>query len=125
MNARVNRFTHKYGIEVPRTFKEVLAFDDIGGNHLWQDVLDREIPKLRVSFDILDKNKHYPPGYSKSSVHIIFDFRMTLERKPRWVKYGHSTPEHNHFTYAGIVSLRKRYNCSHIYCSESSRCVRL
>ena len=106
VNACVKRVTHKYGIEVPRTVKEFLAFDDHRGNHLWQDVLDKEMSKLRVAFDILDENQHDPPGYSKASVHIIFDVRMTLERKSRWVKYGHRTPEHNHSTYAGIVSCK-------------------
>ena len=36
MNARVKGVTHKYGIEVPRTFKEPLFFDDCNGNHIWR-----------------------------------------------------------------------------------------
>ena len=60
--------------------------------------------KLRVAFDILDENQHAPPGYSKASVHIIFDVRMTLEQKARWVKYRHRTPEPCHSTYDDIVS---------------------
>ena len=44
------------------------------------------------------------PGYSKASGHIVFDVRMTLERKARWVKDGHKTPEPEMSTYAGVVS---------------------
>ena len=35
---------------------------------------------------------------------MIFDVRMTLERKARWVKDGHITPEPENSTYAGVVS---------------------
>ena len=59
---------------------------------------------LQVAFDILDENKHAPPGYSKAIGHIIFDFCITLERKSWWVKDGHLTPEPHHSIYAGVVS---------------------
>ena len=58
---------------------------------------------LRVDSDILDVNQDATPGWSKASGHIIFDVRMTLEQKSRWVKYGHRTPEPNHSTYYGVV----------------------
>ena len=41
VNARAKRVTHNYGIEVTRTVKEALAFDDPNGNYLWQDSLDK------------------------------------------------------------------------------------
>ena len=59
---------------------------------------------LKVAFDILQDNQKPPPGYSRASGHIIFDVRMTLERKARWVKDGHRTPEPDWCTYAGVVS---------------------
>ena len=59
---------------------------------------------LRVVFDILDKNQHAPPGYSKTRGHIIFDVCMTLERKARWVKDEHLIPEPNHSNYACVFS---------------------
>ena len=34
----------------------------------------------------------------------MFDVRMTLERKARWVKDGHRTPEPDNSTFAGVVS---------------------
>ena len=104
VNARVKRFTQKYGIEVLRRVKEAPDFDDHNLNHLWRDTLGKEISNLQVAFDILDENQHPPTCWSKSSRHIIFDVCMTLERKDRWVKDGHRTPETNHSTYAGVVS---------------------
>ena len=59
---------------------------------------------LRVAFDILPDGKDPPPGNSKASGHLIFHVRMTLERKARWVKDGHKTPEPTWSTYAGVVS---------------------
>ena len=59
---------------------------------------------LQVAFDILEDRRSLPPGYTKSSGHIIFDVRMTLERKTRWVKDGHKTRNPDNCTYAGVVS---------------------
>ena len=44
-----------------------------------------------------------PIGYHKASGHLLFDVRMTLERKARWVKDGHKTPELVWSTFAGVV----------------------
>ena len=57
-----------------------------------------------MAFDILDTNYNPLPGWSKASGHIIFDVRMTLEIKARWVKDRHKTPEPENSTYAGVVT---------------------
>ena len=59
---------------------------------------------LKVAFDILNDGSKPPPGYRKASGHMVFDVRMTLERKARWVKDGHRTPEPLNSTFAGVVS---------------------
>ena len=104
VNARVQRVTHKYGVELPRSIKEALALDVRNGNNFWGDAINKEMLNLKVAFDILGDEQNVPPGYSKTSGHIIFDVRMTLERKARWVKDGHKTPEPDRSTYAGVVS---------------------
>ena len=104
VRARVKRVTHKYGVAIPRSIKEAFALDLKNGNTLWRDSLEKEMSNLRVAFDILDDGVNPPPGWTKSSGHIIFDVRMTLERKARWVKDGHRTPEPDNSTYAGVVS---------------------
>lgn len=104
VKARVKRVTHKYGVEIPRTVQEAYALDKKNGNTLWRDALTKEMSNLRVAFDILDRGVNPPPGYTKASGHIIFDVRMTLERKARWVKDGHRTPDPEWSTYAGVVS---------------------
>ena len=48
---------------------------------------------LKVAFDILPEGARPPPVYKLASGHLVFDVRMTLEQKVRWVKDGHKTPE--------------------------------
>ena len=59
---------------------------------------------LKVDFDVLPEGKSPPPGYFRSSGHIIFDVRMSLERKAIWLKDGHKKPEPSWSMYAGVVS---------------------
>ena len=61
---------------------------------------------MKVAFDILENGKSPPPGYTKASGHIIFDVRMTLERKAHWVKDRHRTPEPQNSTFAEVVSCK-------------------
>jgi len=86
INSRVRRITHKYGIEVPRTIEEALRIDRANGEKHWQKAIDKEIKNLKVAYDILPQESKPPPGYTLSSGHLVFDVRMTLERKARWVK---------------------------------------
>ena len=59
---------------------------------------------LKVAFDILEDGAKVPVGYHKAFRHLVFDVCMTLERKARWVKDGHKTPEPEWSTFAGVVS---------------------
>ena len=40
---------------------------------------------LKVAFDIMPDGKSPPFYYTKADGHLIFDLRMTLERKSRWM----------------------------------------
>ena len=104
VKARVKRVTHKYGIEIPRTVEEAYKLDARNDNTFWHDAIDKEMSNLKVAFDIMDESAPLPPGWTRASGHMVFDVRMTLERKARWVKDGHKTPEPENSTYAGVVS---------------------
>ena len=88
----MKRVTHKYRVDLPRTVQEAYALDEKNGNTFWCDALNREMENLKVSFDILPEGKSPTPGYFRSSGHIIFDVRIILECKSRWVKDGYKTP---------------------------------
>ena len=103
VKARVRKTNMKYGIKVPRTQQEAIAFDEENGNTFWQDAIDLEINTILPGFDFPEDGKP-PPGYSKSSGHLVFDVKMDFTRKARWVKDGHLTPDPVDSNYAGVVS---------------------
>ena len=104
VTARFRTPTHKYGVEIPRTIEEALAMDKANGNTLWRDAINKEMGNLKVAFDILTEGSKPPKGYTPASGHLVFDVRMTLERKARWVKDGHKTADPEWSTFAGVVS---------------------
>ena len=63
-----------------------------------------EIVNVGIAFEILEKEKVTPPGWSKVTGHIIFDCKMDMTRKARWVLDGHNNPDLVHSTYVGVVS---------------------
>jgi hypothetical protein len=69
------------------------------GNTLWDAALKKEMHNVKkemhnvgIVFEILEPPWTVPPGWSKASGHIIFDVKMSLERKARCVLDGHLTP---------------------------------
>jgi hypothetical protein len=41
--------THKFGIEVPKTVKDVLEIDRRNGNTFWADAIAKEMKDVRVT----------------------------------------------------------------------------
>ena len=42
VNYRVKRTTHKYGIELLRSFDEAIRFDKLNGNNFWSDAIKKK-----------------------------------------------------------------------------------
>ena len=61
-------------------------------NTLWMDAIRLEMANVGVAFKILEPGENPPPGYTKSSGHMVYDVKMDFTRKGRWVKDGHRTP---------------------------------
>ena len=104
VKARMMVATHKYGIEVPSSINHAKELDKKNGNTLWMDGLNKEMTNVSIAFDFLDHGVKPPPGYTKSSGHLIWDLKMDFTRKARWVKDGHRTPDPTTSNYAGVVS---------------------
>ena len=68
-----------------------------------KDAIYLEMNTILPDFD-LPKNNKAPPGYAKSSGHIVFDIKNDFTRKARWVKDGHLTKGPVDSNYAGVVS---------------------
>ena len=104
VKARVPRVTHKYGIEVPTSVAHAAILDRKNGNTFWQDAIKTEMSTVSVAFDFQLTATAPPPGYTRSSGHLIFDIKMDFTRKARWVKDGHRTKDPVTSTFAGVVS---------------------
>ena len=59
---------------------------------------------VKIAFKFLDKGDPPPVGYTQIRCHIIFDIKMDLTRKARFVAGGHMTDPPSSMTYASVVS---------------------
>ena len=81
----------KCGIEVPATVEEARMFDAENGETLWQDAIDKEMANSRIAFEVLEEGESAPVGYTRITCHLIFDVKMYITRKARYVAGGHLT----------------------------------
>lgn len=102
--ARIERKTHKYGIEIPRSVSHAIELDTRNGNTLWQDAYKKEMKNVGVAFDILPLGDKAPVGWTKATVHLVWDIKMCFTRKCRLVKDGHKTADSVGSNYSGVVS---------------------
>jgi hypothetical protein len=98
VKSRIRRMSHKYGIEIP------LSVDHAYEIEFWRNAIQKEMYNIGVAFEILQTGEKAPIGWSKVSGHLVFDIKMSFERKARWVLDGHKTPDIAGSTYAGVVS---------------------
>ena len=55
--------THKFGIRVPKTVEEEKCLDQQNGNHLWWEVICKDMKNFRSAFDILNGDVNDLKGY--------------------------------------------------------------
>jgi hypothetical protein len=58
----------------------------------------------RIAFEIKEEDENIPPGFKYLECYMIFDVKMDLTRKARYVANGAKTPDPIASTYAGVVS---------------------
>jgi hypothetical protein len=104
VTTRVQKTSHKYGIELPTYVKHATEIDQKNGNTLWQDALSKEKGNACVAFEIWGPGMKAPPGWHKAFGHLVFDVKIDFTRKARWVKDGHKTPDSTTSSFAGVVS---------------------
>jgi len=103
--------THKFGIELPETVEQALRIDKETGTSFWKQAIDKEMANVRPAFeewtegtlkDARDGKKLV--GYQEISCHMIFDVKMDLTRKARFVAGGHTTEVPESITYSSVVT---------------------
>jgi hypothetical protein len=102
---RYHKRTHKFGIEVPKSWDDCVNLVKESENTLWQDAVRNDMKKDRILFKILNGDKSVPPTYQEIRCHIIFDVKMEyLRRKARFVAGGHTHDTPHSMTYESVVS---------------------
>jgi hypothetical protein len=100
-----HRRTHKFGIEVPKSWDDCVKLDKQNDNNLWQDAVRKEMKNVRIAFKIINGEESAPPTYQEIHCHMIFDVKMEdFRRKARFVAGGHTTDTPHAMTYASGVS---------------------
>ena len=114
VKSRYWKTSHKYGIRLPHSVQEALRIDKETGTDYWWNAIQKEMKKVMVAFDydesvtpqqIRDgsaKDKYV--GFQEIKCHMIFDVKMDLTRKARFVAGGHMTEPPASITYSSVVS---------------------
>jgi hypothetical protein len=84
--------THKFGIEVTKSWDDCVRLDKENDNTLWQDVARKEMKNVRIAFKI--------------RCHMIFDVKMEdFRHKARFVAGGLTAANSHAMTYESVVSI--------------------
>ena len=99
---------YKFGVQVPKDWKEARKLQAEFGHTKWTDaeVIEKDQVDDYETFHDLGKNAEPPPGYKKIRVHFVYDVKHDLRYKARLVADGHLTEPDNEQVYAGVVSLK-------------------
>ena len=101
---RVRKGRMKFGIDIPGTVDQAIKLDNENGNTLWQDSIKKEMINSRVAFKLLERGERPPVGHKEITCHIIFDLKLDMTRKARYVAGGHLTSVPTSMTYSSVVS---------------------
>jgi hypothetical protein len=103
VKARYWAKTHKFGIELPKTVEEALRIDERTGTDFWRKAIEQEMKNVLPAFEFVDDDV-VPKFYKHIDCHMIFDVKMDLTRKARFVAGGHQTDPPKESTYSSVVS---------------------
>jgi hypothetical protein len=62
VQTRARKTSHKYGVEIPTDIRHAHALDKKNGNDVWARALKKEMLNGGIAFEILEPEKHAPPG---------------------------------------------------------------
>jgi Reverse transcriptase (RNA-dependent DNA polymerase) len=114
VKSRYWKTNHKYGIKLPHSVQEALQIDKETGTDFWWKAIQKEMKKVMIAFEYdesltpdqiregLAKGSYV--GFQEIRCHMIFDVKMDLTRKARFVAGGHLTEPPSSITYSSVVS---------------------
>jgi hypothetical protein len=92
----------KFGIELPRTVQEALEIDCRTGTTFWRNAINKEMATVAHVFEFV-KDDEIPGNYQFVLCHMVFEVKMDLTRKARFVAGGHMKDPPKDTTYSSVV----------------------
>ena len=106
VNARFQKRTHKFGIEIPTSVSDTKRIDEANQKAYWQDAIAKEIKAVRIAFKILNDDEKFPPYHQQIRYHLIFDVKMEdFRRNAICVAQGDMTETPATLIYSSVVSM--------------------
>ena len=114
VKSRYWKTSHKYGARLPHSVQEALQIDKETGTDFWWKAIQKEMKKVMIAFDYdesvtpqqirdgLARDRYV--GFQEIKCHMIFDIKMDLTRKARFVAGGDMTEPPASITYSSVVS---------------------
>ena len=104
VSRRVRKGRMKFGIMVPGSVEEAIELDRINNNTFWQDAIKKEMKNSRCAFELQARGAPIPVGSTEITCHLVFDIKLDMTRKARYVAGGHLTDVPPSMTYSSVVS---------------------
>ena len=85
---------YKFGLRIPRDYKDALLIDKFNNNTHWQTAIQLELDNIDAHHTFRDLGSGTPllSGYHNICVHFVFDVKEDGCCKARLVAGGHLTP---------------------------------
>ena len=84
---------------------EAYRLDRMNGDNYWAKSIQKEMKNVSIAFDYVEEGRDTPPGYTCLPCKLIFDVKMDLTRKARYVAQGCFGDQNTiGSTYTGVVS---------------------
>ena len=95
----------KYGIEVPRSWKDLIRLDTTANNRKWQDAVEKEVSALiqHQCFDFKPPGFKPPSDFQYCRLHFVYDVKNDLRYKARLVCNGSQVDPRGLSTRATVV----------------------
>jgi hypothetical protein len=90
-------------VELPKSVKQALAINRNTGTRFWTDAIEKEMKNVLPAFEFRDDDV-MPPGFKKIDCHMVFDVKLDLVRKARFVAGGHQTDPPKESVYSSVIS---------------------
>jgi hypothetical protein len=93
------------------TVSKFPRIDSETGTDFWRKAIDKKMTNNKIAFEFLDDEAPMPIGYKQMRGHMIFDIKLCLTRKARWVAVGSQSEMPRESMYSSVVS---RDSCTHL-----------